>query len=300
MVSRSFVRALLIGAGAALVVLLAIFLLRGGGGSGEEAGPGARFDPAAFVRGRPKLDAPYVATDYQVVDAMLGMAGVRPGDFVVDLGSGDGRILIAAARSHGARGLGVDIDPARIRESRANARAAGVAHRVEFRRQDLFETPIGEADVLTLYLTREINLRLRPRILREMRPGTRVVSHDFDMGEWRPDQRQRIGSSTLHLWIVPARVEGRWTLTTGDGRTAALALDQSFQELSGTATLNGGSVPLTLGRIEGARIHFVADLGEGRRLYQGRVEGDRIAPVAGARPLLPVALASGWHAVRAR
>ncbi len=237
----------------------------------------ADFDPADFVAGRAKLDAPYVATGYEVVDAMLALAEVEPDDYVVDLGSGDGRILIAAARSHGARGLGVDIDPERIRESNANARAAGVSHRVTFRRQDLFDTELQEADVLTLYLLPEINLQLRPRILAEMRPGTRVVSNMYDMGEWRPDQRQRIGTATVHMWIVPARIGGRWLLTDGD-RQAELQIEQSFQTLNGTVIVNGRQSRLEQGQVNGTRLRFIADLGGGRRTYEGRVDGDSIVP----------------------
>ena len=286
--SRAFLRALLIGAGAALALLAAAWLAFAALRGPEPPLPPPAFDPADFVRERPKLDAPYVPTDYEVVDAMLAMARVRPDHFVVDLGSGDGRILIAAARSHGARGLGVDIDPARVREARANAHAAGIAHRVEFRRQDLFETPLGDADLVTLYLTPEVNLRLRPRLLSQMRPGARIVSHDFGMGEWRPDRRERVGTATLFLWVVPARVGGRWTLTA-DGRTATLDLEQRFQELDGTVAADGGASRVEQGRLLGRRIFFIADLGGGRREFEGRVEGDRIVPLAAG---------ADWSAVR--
>ncbi len=285
MPSRSFLRALLAGAGVALAALLALLAWRQLTAEPEPA----RFDPGAFVRSRPKLDAPYVVTDYEVVDAMLAMAEVRPDDDVVDLGSGDGRILIAAARSHGARGLGVDIDPARIAESTANAQAAGVAHRVQFRRQDLFETPLAEAEVVTLYLTPEVNLRLRPRILAEMRPGARVVSHDFDMGDWRPDQRQRIGSANIYLWVVPARLAGRWTLTV-EGRPYSLELQQSYQQLRGTIAASGRAVRVEQGQVAGDRLRFVAELPDGRRVFEGRAQGDRIEPLAAG---------AGWRAVRA-
>lgn len=285
MPSRPFLRALLVGTGIALAALLALLAWRQLTAEPEPA----RFDPGAFVRSRPKLDAPYVVTDYEVVDAMLALAEVRPGDHVVDLGSGDGRILIAAARSHGARGLGVDIDPARIAESAANAQAAGVAHRVQFRRQDLFETPLAEADVVTLYLTPEVNLRLRPRILAEMRPGARVVSHDFDMGDWRPDQRQRIGSANIYLWVVPARLAGRWTLTV-EGRPFGLELQQSYQQLRGSIAAAGRTVRVEQGQVAGDRVRFVADLPDGRRVFEGRVRGDRIEPLASG---------AGWRAVRA-
>ena len=285
MSSRSFLRAMLVGAGVALAAVLAWLAWRQIGAEPEPA----RFDPGAFVSPRPKLDAPYVVTDYEVVDAMLALAGVRPEDFVVDLGSGDGRILIAAARSHGARGLGVDIDPARIREATVNAAAAGVGHRVRFVRQDLFQTPLADADVVTLYLTPEVNLRLRPRILAEMRPGARLVSHDFDMGDWRPDQRQRIGTATIFLWLVPARLAGRWTLTV-DGRAAAMALTQDYQQLRGTIAAAGRDVRVEQGVVAGDRVRFIADLPGGRRVFEGRAVDDSIEPLA------PDA---GWRAVRA-
>jgi SAM-dependent methyltransferase len=286
MQSRSWSRILFL-AGIGLVVILVVaYAFRR-----PEPPPPAptEFDPARFVAdGRPQLDAPYVATSYQVVDAMLAMAEVGPDDYVVDLGSGDGRILIAAARSHGARGLGVDIDPKRIRESTANARAAGVAHRVTFRREDLFETEIEEADVLTLYLLPEINLQLRPRILAEMRPGTRVVSNSYDMGEWRADLRQRIGDTNIYMWIVPARAAGRWRLTDGN-REALLDLRQAYQRLEGTVAVGGRTGRIEQGQVNGRRIRFVADLGGGRRAYEGRIDGEAIVPHRSS---------AGWRAVR--
>jgi SAM-dependent methyltransferase len=285
MSSRSFLRAVLAGALVVAAALLAVMAYRAL--TPEPPQPAGKFDPSNFVASPPRLDAPYVATDYEVVDAMLAMARVRPGDYVIDLGSGDGRILIAAARSHGARGLGIEIDPARIAEANANAQAARVTHLIEFRRQDLFETPLQEADVLTLYLTREVNLRLRPRIFSQMRPGARVVSHDFDMGDWRPDQRQQVGSASLYMWIVPAQFEGQWRLEV-DGRTATLDLEQNFQEVEGTIT-GDGTGRVEQGHVYGRAIRFVADAGNGRREYLGRIDGNRIVPIRGQ---------TGWQAVR--
>lgn len=285
MSSRKPVRAILAVAGVALAAFL-LFLFLHRSQRAPEPQPGNDFDPADFVRGRPRLDAPYIATDLQVVDAMLGLAEVKPDDTVIDLGSGDGRILISAARSLGAHGLGVDIDPVRIRESTANAEAAGVAGRVTFRQQDLFDTPLRDADVLTLYLLPEINLRLRPRILGQMRPGTRVVSHDYDMGDWHWDQRQHVGSATIYLWIVPARIEGAWTLSAG-GRAVPLVLEQHYQQFLGTA----GDARIEQGRINGAQIRFLVNIGEGRRTFEGRVDGDRIVPLDAN---------AGWHAQRVR
>ena len=272
MPNRPFVRALVYGAGAALLILLVILAIRYLNPQREERREVANaFNPAAYTAA-PRLDAPNVASDTQVVDVMLSLARLRPDDYVIDLGSGDGRILIAAARSNGAHGLGVDIDPARIEEANRNARNAGVTGLVTFRRQDLFQTPLQEADILTLYLTAEVNLRLRPRILSQMRPGTRVVSNEFDMGDWHYDQRQRVGATNVFLWTVPARVDGRWTLTD-NGRTVPLILEQSFQRFLGTAGEDGR---VEQGRLDGTRIRFIANIGSGRRVFEGIVDGDRI------------------------
>jgi SAM-dependent methyltransferase len=159
-------------------------------------------------------DVPFVVTPDNVTREMLKLAGVKAGDFVIDLGSGDGRIVIVAARQFGARGLGVEIVPELVEKSRDNARRAGVADRVEFRVQDLFATDLSSATVITMYLLPEVNLQLRPRLL-ALKPGTRIVSHDWDMGDWKPDRvvtveapDKPIGrekSSRLYLWTVPAR-----------------------------------------------------------------------------------------------
>jgi SAM-dependent methyltransferase len=160
------------------------------------------------------LDVPFVVTPDHVTRAMLELANVKPGDFVIDLGSGDGRIVIVAARHYGARGLGVEIVPDLVEKSRDNARRAGVAERVEFREQDLFETDLSRATVITMYLLPDVNLKLRPR-LQALKPGTRIVSHDWDMGDWNPDRMVTIDVpdkpyglekvSRLYLWTVPPR-----------------------------------------------------------------------------------------------
>jgi SAM-dependent methyltransferase len=161
--------------------------------------------PLAAQQAAAPLDVPFVPTPADAVAAMLKLAGVKKDDVVYDLGSGDGRIVIAAARRYGARGVGIDIDPARIAEAEQNARAAGVASRVRFVRQDLFDADLGEATVVTLYLLPRINLRLRPKLLAELKPGTRVVSYGFDMGDWAPARTVAVGSSTLYLWVIPPR-----------------------------------------------------------------------------------------------
>ncbi len=151
-------------------------------------------------------DVPYVPTRQDVVEEMLRMAAVTPQDVVYDLGCGDGRIVITAARKFGARAVGVDIMPDRIAEARYNARAAKVEDRVTFRVENLFDTDVSAATVVTLYLLPEVNVSLRPKLQRQLRPGARVVSHDFDMGpEWRPDATKRIGNDWIFLWTLPPR-----------------------------------------------------------------------------------------------
>jgi ribosomal protein L11 methylase PrmA len=160
----------------------------------------AQRGPFAGTEGH--LDAPYWQTPAELVEAMLDLAGLQPGERLVDLGCGDGRIVLAAAK-RGAEALGIDIDRQRIAEAEAAARAAGLSAKARFRREDMFETPLGEADVVTLYLLGHVNNWLRPRLLAETRPGTRIVSHVFPMREWEPAATQWIGSRALHLWIVP-------------------------------------------------------------------------------------------------
>jgi SAM-dependent methyltransferase len=149
-------------------------------------------------------DVIYVPTSPEVVDAMLKMANVTATDVVYDLGCGDGRIVVAAARAYGARATGVDIDPQRIAEANANAKTAGVEGRVKFILGDLFEQDLHDATVVTLYLLNTLNLRLRPKLWKELKPGTRVVSHAFDMGDWQPEQKQDVGGTTIYLWRIPA------------------------------------------------------------------------------------------------
>ena len=168
--------------------------------------------PSAFAQesSRParQLDVWFVPTPHQIVDRMLDVAGVRTGDVVYDLGCGDGRMVIAAAKKFATRGVGVDLDPKRIREARANAKKEGVEHLVTFEVGDMFKTDISEATVVMLYLLPELNRRLKPKLLSELRPGARVVSHDFDMGkEWPPDEYIKLGTSGVYLWRIPEKEE---------------------------------------------------------------------------------------------
>jgi SAM-dependent methyltransferase len=170
---------------------------------------GCAWSPAFPPSAPPALDVIFVATDLEVVRAMLEAATVGPGDVVYDLGCGDGRIVITAAQRYGARGVGVDLDPERVREARDNALRAGVADRVTFVQQDLFATDVSPATVVALYLSPELNVRLRPTLLRDLRPGSRVVSHQFDMGDWLPERSLEVavagGARRVFLWRVPAR-----------------------------------------------------------------------------------------------
>lgn len=230
---------------------------------------------------RPELDVPYVPTPRPVVERMLELAAPTGEDFLIDLGSGDGRIPITAAQRFGTRGVGIDLDPRRIAEARENARRAGVADKVEFRQEDLFETDISGATILTLYLLPSVNLKLRPRLLQELKPGTRVISHDWDMGDWRPDRTVRLGSKTLFKWVVPGSANGRWQVSDREtGKSFALTLKQRYQDLEGQAEIDGRLVPLRNARVEGERITFELprENGEVRR-YEGRLadrqmEGD--------------------------
>ena len=181
-------------------------------------------DLAIRIKG---YDVPFVPTPPEVVDEMLKLADLRSGDLLYDLGCGDGRIVIAAAKRSGIRAVGIDIDPVRISESNANAAAAGVTDKVRFIEKDLFEADFRDATVVTMYLLTSVNLRLRPKLLAELRPGTRLVSHTFDMGEWRPDKTSFVATAyddqrAVHFWVVPANVSGRWEweLADGSGRRA--------------------------------------------------------------------------------
>jgi tRNA G37 N-methylase Trm5 len=151
-------------------------------------------------------DVIFVPTPQEVVDAMLKLANVHAGDVLYDLGSGDGRIPVTAAKQYGIRAYGIDVDPQRIQEANENAKKSGVTHLVQFRREDLFKADFKDATVVTLYLLPDLNVKLRPRLLAELKPGTRIVSHQFDMGTWKPDKKVELSSSrTIYLWTIPPR-----------------------------------------------------------------------------------------------
>ena len=229
-----------------------------------------------------QLEVPYVATPQVTVDEMLRLANVGPQDFVLDLGSGDGRIVITAAGKFGARGLGVDLDWRLVLQGEENARQAGVADRVRFLEQDLFKTDLGQATVITAYLLPFVMLRLRPALL-ELKPGTRIVSHDFDFGDWRPDQKTSIRKNVF-LWIVPARAAGRWQARLElppVERLLELELSQRYQEVSGHARLNGVPSQVWETKLVGDRLSFVVVDSTDREneasfYFDGRVSGDVI------------------------
>jgi len=231
-------------------------------------------------------NAPYVPTPQSTVDRMLELAGVGPDDYVVDLGSGDGRIPITAAKKFGARSLGIEIEADLIQKSRFDARSAGVADRATFKTEDLFTTDLRPATVLTLYLFRELNLQLRPRILEQLRPGARVVTHDWDMGEWEPDVAvtaaapdKPVGierASRIFLWYVPAKVEGKWRLETplADARGATFVFNQRFQRFEGGVEYGGARSDIVDGRARGVAIRFTVPAGSPLAgVYEGTVDG---------------------------
>ena len=235
-------------------------------------------------------DVPYVATPMNVVDAMLEIANVGADDFVIDLGSGDGRIVIAAAKKRGARGFGVDLDGALVGEARREARRQGVADKVQFFAQNLFVTEIGRASVLTTYLFPRVNVQLRPVIFAQLKPGSRVVSHEFDFGNWKPDAHVTVKvpnkpygppQSDVFLWVVPANAAGRWQWRTRFESAEVdceMTLEQTFQELRGTAIAGGKPAGLENPRLRGEEIRFtlVAEV-NGRTVRQevsARVSGD--------------------------
>lgn len=226
--------------------------------------------------------APYLPSPRATVDEMLRLADVGPRDVVYDLGAGDGRVVIAAAAKFGARGVGVEIDAQLVEQARRNAQQAGVAERVRFLAQDLFATDLSEATVVALYLSPNLNEKLRPRLL-ALAPGTRIVSHSSAMGDWRPDRKTSIRKDVL-LWVVPARVAGRWRSAPGTGEAAAaLEFDivQRYQEVAVSARLGSAPVQVWEARLAGDRLSFAiveragAD-DEVARYYEGRVAGSHL------------------------
>lgn len=201
------------------------------------------------------LDVPFVPSEESVVDVILELANIGAKDVLYDLGSGDGRILIAAAKEWGTRGVGIDIDPSRIAEAAAYAKWAQLEDLVEFIEDDIFTADISEATAVTLYLLQSVNERLKSRLLDELRPGTRVVSHTFHMGEWKADEKREIDGTTIYKWIIPAKVAGVWEWERA-GKQYRVDLVQAFQEVSGKAWLNQEEVRLKSAELQGRRLRI--------------------------------------------
>lgn len=197
------------------------------------------------------LDVPYVPTDLDIVRAMLDLGEVTSDDVLYDLGCGDGRIVVAAALERNTRGFGIDMDPMRIAEAMEYAGNSGVEFLVDFIEDDLLEADFSDATVVTLYLLDLVNVELRPRLLDELRPGTRIISHAFDMGDWTPDERKRHGSTHLYKWIVPAKVAGLWEWQTRSGETYRAELQQKYQEVTGKVWIDGEPAQLTRAFLKG-------------------------------------------------
>jgi len=220
--------------------------------------------PVSIQAQEVNLDVPFVPTPYEVVDEMLRLAELKKGDILYDLGCGDGRIVIEAAKRAGIRAVGIDIDPERIRESEENAIKAGVQKMVEFRCQNIFEADFSDATVVTMYLLPDVNIRLRPTILRKLRPGTRIVSHSFDMDEWEPEKHTYVAASlyphSVYLWIVPANISGiwEWKMNLKQKKTGCrLEIEQHFQKYSGQLILGDEKIPLPEGKVNGDLIDLV-------------------------------------------
>jgi hypothetical protein len=237
----------------------------------SEQPPGSHYQPSVGQEGK---DVVWVPTPEGLVEKMLDMARLTPEDYLIDLGSGDGRMVIAAAR-RGARALGIEYNPDMVRLSQEKAKKAGVSGKASFKRGDLFEADLSEASVITLYLMTDLNLKLRPKIL-QLKPGTRIVSHAFRMDDWEPDQSTIDSERIAFLWIVPAQAEGSWTWPVDSG-SAQLTLSQSYQKIQGMLRLAGDEVAVYEGTLAGDRLSFSAGDGEsGPAHYSGRIGGTTI------------------------
>jgi SAM-dependent methyltransferase len=243
------------------------------------AQPATEFQPQVGQDGK---DVIWVPTPQALVDKMLDMAKVTPKDYVIDLGSGDGRTVITAAK-RGAKALGIEYNPDMVELSKRNAAKEGVSEKASFVKADLFETDFSQAQVITMFLLSSINLKLRPKIL-DLKPGTRIVSNTFDMADWKPDENATLPGCnswcTAHLWIVPAKVDGTWTSPQGE-----LIFKQTFQTVSGTLKSANAVIPFE-GKLNGDQLSFTA----GNVAYNGRVNGSSIEGTAGG---------TKWNATRA-
>ena len=234
------------------------------------AQPATDYQPSVGQEGK---DVIWVPTPQALVDKMLDMAKVTPKDYIIDLGSGDGRTVITAAK-RGSKALGIEYNPDMVELSKRNAAKEGVSDKASFMKADLFESDFSQAQVITMFLLSSINIKLRPKIL-DLKPGTRIVSNTFDMGEWKPDETATLPGCnswcTAHLWIVPAKTEGTWKLPQGE-----LTIKQSFQMINGTLKSANATTPVN-GKLNGDQISFSA----GSASYTGRVNGNAMEGTVG-------------------
>jgi hypothetical protein len=262
---------------------------------------------AAPTRAQDYGDTPYVQTPQNVVDRMLEVAKVSAKDYVIDLGSGDGRMVITAAKKYGATGFGVDLDRRLVTLANQLAAKAGVAEKARFFERDIYQTDLSPASVVTIYLLPEVNLMMRPRLFDMLKPGTRVVSHDYDMGEWPPDvtftmdaPNKPVGrdkTSKVFYWVVPAKAAGKWRWR-GD-REYELAINQNFQKVEGTLSVEGRSVAIEDAKLVGDTLTFVAKLdGATRQEYSGRIVNHGIDGTVRTAKSGAAAQQSGWSAAR--
>ena len=258
------------------VSLFLSLLLAAGIAQGQ---PAKEYQPEVGQAGK---DVVWVPTPQALVDKMLEMAKVTPKDYVIDLGSGDGRTVITAAQ-RGSKALGIEYNPDMVELSKRNAAKEGVADKATFMKADLFESDFSQAQVITMFLLPSINLKLRPKIL-NLKPGTRIVSNTFDMEDWKPDETASVEGCTnwctAYLWIVPAKVEGTWKTPQGE-----LVLKQTFQNLSGTLRNGNVTAPISNAKMNGDQITFTA----AGTQYTGRVNGNAMEGTAGA---------TKWNATR--
>jgi SAM-dependent methyltransferase len=230
------------------------------------------FSPQVGQAGK---DVIWVPTPEDLVERMLRMAQTTPNDFVIDLGSGDGRIAIAAAKKFNARAMGIEYNPDMVDLSTRNATKEGVGGKARFVKADIFESDFSQATVVTMYLLPGLNLKLRPKLL-DMKPGTRIVSHQFNMDDWQPDETTNIDGRRAYFWLVPAKVAGTWRLVSG-GDVLDVTLEQKYQVLEGTVKLGNVNAGLRDAKIAGDRITFAfVDQGGLRRDFTGRVNGNAL------------------------
>lgn len=282
----------------ALVSVGVLTLLGACAAVGEEDKLSPDYQPQIGQLGK---DSVWVPTPNRLIERMLQMADTTSRDVVIDLGSGDGRIPIIAAKKFGARAFGVELDADLVRYSRLLAAREGVAERATFVAEDLFKADLSRASVITLYISPHVMTRLRPSLL-ALAPGTRVVSHQFTFGDWEPDESARVENTSAYLWIVPARAAGEWSLAVGGeggegAATYALTLHQAHQMLSGTAQRNGRSSTLLASRVRGTTVRFTfVDPGGESRTFTGQIGADAMHGTArSADPAKPV---QPWRAVR--